>query len=74
MFFPWNIFTLFFDEQQVADRNNDTQLTDFIESEFLTEQVNIQFIFYFLAWQDLLDEANYYIYAHVFEGGLFQCD
>ena len=30
------------DEYQVADRNNDPQLTDFIESEFLTEQVNLR--------------------------------
>lgn len=28
------------DEQQVADRNNDPEMQDFIEREFLAEQVN----------------------------------
>ena len=30
--------------QQVADRNNDVQLADFVESEFLAEQVCIAFV------------------------------
>jgi len=30
--------------QQVADRNNDVQLVDFVESEFLAEQVCIAFM------------------------------
>ena len=30
--------------QQVADRNNDVQLADFVESEFLAEQVCIAFM------------------------------
>lgn len=31
--------------EQVADRNNDAQLADFIESEFLTEQVKTEKFF-----------------------------
>lgn len=43
-----HIFTLFFDEQQVAERNNDPEMADFIESEFLTEQVNLNLMFLIL--------------------------
>ncbi|KAA8517456.1 hypothetical protein F0562_017749 [Nyssa sinensis] len=34
----------------VADRNNDAQMSDFVETEFLTEQVNLQHQVLLLSW------------------------
>ena len=36
--------------KQVASRNNDVQLADFVEGEFLGEQVSIKFHWFILAF------------------------
>lgn len=42
-------------EEQVAGQNNDRQMTDFIESEFLSEKVNYNYLVFF---DIVLEEKN----------------
>jgi hypothetical protein len=44
---PTLVFKLASIDLQIGNENNDVHLVDFVESEFLTEQVNTYFMFSF---------------------------